>query len=63
MIIALSPAYHEEKRHLMGFCLVKDDLPHAAVRVLLNATNRFVGLIWLSEETPAPEGKEPDVAR
>lgn len=63
MITALSAIYHEEKRHLMGFCLVKEDLPHAVVRVALNATNRFVELIWLSEETPTPEGKGPDVTR
>ena len=46
VIVALSARWQNESQTLAGFSLTRsDDPPHAAVRAVLNSTNRF--LEWL----------------
>ena len=48
VIVALSARWQNESQTLAGFSLTRsDDLPHAAVRAVLNSTNRF--LEWLRD--------------
>ncbi len=41
VIIALSVHFQDDWLYLVGFSLAKKDPPHAAVRAVLNSTNRF----------------------
>ena len=41
VIIALSVHYQDDWQYLVGFSLAEDDSPRAAVRAVLNSTNRF----------------------
>ncbi len=41
VIIALSVHYQDDWQYLVGFSLAEDDPPRAAVRAVLNSTNRF----------------------
>ncbi len=52
VVVALSAHWRNESRTLAGFSLTRDDdLPHAAVRAVLNSTNRF--LEWLRDTQEA----------
>ena len=46
VIIALSVHYQDDWQYLVGFSLAQEDPPHAAVRAVLNSTNRFFERFW-----------------
>ncbi len=46
VIIALSVHFQDDWLYLVGFSLAKKDPPHAAVRAVLNSTNRFLERLW-----------------
>ncbi len=51
VVVALSVNYQSETQHVVGFSVVKAHAARAAVRAVLNGTNRCVQRIWLAEET------------
>ncbi len=46
VIIALSVHYQNETQYLVGFSLAEEEPPQAAVRAVLNSTNRFFDRLW-----------------
>ncbi len=47
VIVALSAGWQNESKTLAGFSLTREDgPPHAAVRAVLNSTNRFLDWLW-----------------
>ncbi len=56
VIVALSAHWQNESRILAGFSLTRgDDPPHAAVRAVLNSTNRFLEWLWYGQEASPAE--------
>lgn len=55
VVVALSARWQNESQTLAGFSLTRSDDPaHAAVRAVLNSTNRFLEWLWdTQEESPA----------
>ncbi len=50
VIVALSVRWQNESRTMAGFSLTRgDDPPHAAVRAVLNSTNRFLEWLWYTQ--------------
>ncbi len=49
VVVALSIHDRDETLYSVGFCLVKQDLPQAAVKAVLNATNRFLQRLWSTD--------------
>ena len=57
VVVALSVRWQDESKILAGFSLAReDDLPHAAVRAVLNSTNRFLEW-WLWDTQEASPAK------
>ncbi len=57
VIVALSARWQNESRILAGFSLTRgDDPPHAAVRAVLNSTNRFLDWLWYTQEASPARG-------
>ncbi len=48
MIVALSIRAEGGEQYAVGFCVAKVDLEQAAVRAVLNATNRFLEGLWMA---------------
>ena len=46
IIVALSLRSDGDDQYAVGFCVVKEDLEQAAVRAVLNATNRFLQALF-----------------
>jgi len=42
VIVALSIHHQDEPLYAVGFCLAEEEIPEAAVKSVLNATNRFL---------------------
>ncbi len=56
VVVALSARWQNESQTLAGFSLTRsDDLPHAAVRAVLNSTNRFLEWHWDTQEASPAE--------
>lgn len=49
VVVALSSRLEDHEQQLVGSCVIKEDLEHAAARAVLSATNRLLGsnLIYL----------------
>lgn len=49
VVVALSSRFDDHEQQLVGSCVMKDDVEHAAARAVLSATNRLLGsnLIYL----------------
>lgn len=49
VVVALSSRLDDHEQQLVGSCVIKEDLEHAAARAVLSATNRLLGsnLIYL----------------
>lgn len=47
-IVALSVSQAHTTSYAVGFCMVKTDVADAAVRAVLNGTNRFIQQLWYS---------------
>lgn len=46
VIVALSLRANGDDQYAVGFCVAKEDLEQAAVRAVLNATNRFLQWVF-----------------
>ncbi len=56
VIVALSARWQDESQTLAGFSLTKSDDPaHAAIRAVLNGTNRFLEWLWDTQEASPAE--------
>ena len=56
VVVALSARWQNESQTLAGFSLTRsDDPPHAAVRAVLNSTNRFLERLWDTQEASPAE--------
>ncbi|MEX0692343.1 MAG: hypothetical protein WD934_01165 [Gemmatimonadales bacterium] len=49
VVVALASRLDDHEQQLVGSCVIKEDVEHAAVRAVLSATNRLLGsnLIYL----------------
>jgi len=49
VVVALSSRLEDHEQQLVGSCVIRDDIEHAAARAVLSATNRLLGsnLIYL----------------
>ncbi len=57
VIVALSVRWQDESQTLAGFSLTRSDDPaHAAIRAVLNSTNRFLERLWDTQEASPAEG-------